>query len=146
MEAQSPLPSTPCCPESCLGKDEDRQSVKERKVVHNASSKVSLVVQKMLFPLLDHPIRTHVVFDVERDQAEIDLMDQLNRNKPEVLEDSRTFVQHLQGLFDRYKQGFASSQRGVYNRVCTQITPRTGLTEPFCCQSNACSTNSDMDV
>ena len=115
-------------------------------MVHNASSKVSLVVQKMLFPLLEHPIRTHVVFDVERDQAEIDLMDQLNRNKPEVLEDSRTFVQHLQGLFDRYKQGFASSQRGAYNRVCTQtITPRTGLTEPLCCHSNLCA-NSDMDV
>lgn len=91
---------------------------KERKVVHNASSKVNLVVQKMLFPLLDMPMRSHVVFDVEREQAELDLLDQLGRNKPEVLEDTATFVQHLQGLFRRYKQGFCV-RGGAYDRVLT---------------------------
>jgi hypothetical protein len=91
-------------------------SLKERKVVHNASSKVSLVVQKMLLPLLDTPMRTHVVFDVESDQVELDLMDQLGRTKPEVLDDSTTFVKHLQILFDRYRQGFCPT-KGAYTRV-----------------------------
>lgn len=99
-------------------------------MVHNASSKVTLVVQKMLFPLLDTPMRSHVVFDVERDQAELDLMDQLGRNKPEVLEDSQTFVQHLQGLFDRYKQGF-SVCGGAYNRVPTLSPPAPSLHDPL---------------
>lgn len=96
----------------------DRGGVKERKVVHNASSKVSLVVQKMLFPLLDMPMRSHVVFDVERDQAELDLLDELGKNKPEIMDDSGAFVQHLRGLFDRYKLGFPA-RGGVYNRVDT---------------------------
>lgn len=85
-------------------------------MVHNASSKVSLVVQKMLLPLLDTPMRTHVVFDVESDQVELDLMDQLGRTKPEVLDDSTTFVKHLQILFDRYRQGFCPT-KGAYTRV-----------------------------
>ena len=119
MEA---LSSSSPDPPSAASQNSNGQSCgKERKVVHNASSKVSLVVQKMLFPLLDTPMRSHVVFDVERDQAELDLMDQLGRNKPEVLEDSQTFVQHLQGLFGRYKQGFSIYHSGgVYNRVATQ--------------------------
>jgi hypothetical protein len=99
--------------------DSQERPVRERKVVHNASSKVSLVVQRMLFPLLDTPMRTHVVFDVELDQAELDLMDQLGRNKPEVLEDPKTFVQHLQGLYDRYKQGFSVPCGKGYDRVST---------------------------
>ena len=84
--------------------------------MHNASSKVSLVVQRMLLPLLDTPMRTHVVFDVDKDQAELDLMDQLEREKPEILEDSKSFVQHLQGLYDRYKQGVLV-HGGAYSRV-----------------------------
>lgn len=105
--------ASPSCSSQQTG---ERGCPKERKVVHNASSKVSLVVQKMLFPLLDMPLRSHVVFDVERDQAELDLLDELGRNKPEVLDDPGTFVQHLQVLFDRYKQGFRG---GAYNRVAT---------------------------
>ena len=100
--------------------DSQERPVRERKVVHNASSKVSLVVQRMLFPLLDTPMRTHVVFDVELDQAELDLMDELGRNKPEVLEDPKTFVQHLQGLYDRYKQGFCTPYGKGYDRVSTR--------------------------
>lgn len=96
---------------------------KERKLVHNASSKVSLVVQRMLLPLLDTPMRTHVVFDVDKDQAELDLMDQLEREKPEVLEDSKSFVQHLQGLYDRYKQGMLV-HGGAYSRVA--VHPPSG--------------------
>jgi hypothetical protein len=99
---------------------EERQAGgKERKVVHNASSKVSLVVQRMLLPLLDAPLRSHVVFDVEKDQTELDLMDQLSREKPEVLEDSKSFVEHLQMLYDRYKQGgvLGVPQQGAYQRV-----------------------------
>ena len=45
--------------------------------MHNASSKVSLVVQRMLFPLLDTPMRTHVLLDMEADQLELDLLEQV---------------------------------------------------------------------
>jgi hypothetical protein len=75
----------------------------ERKVVHNASSKVSLVVHKMLLPLLDAPLRSHVVFDVEADQDELDLVAQMNKTRPALLEDPLCFVEHLQALFHRYK-------------------------------------------
>jgi hypothetical protein len=78
---------------------------KERKPVHNASSKVSLVVQRMLFPLLETPMRTHVLLDTEADQLELDLLDQVGRDKPELLDDQQSFVQHLLQLMERYKRG-----------------------------------------
>jgi hypothetical protein len=66
------------------------------------------------------------VFDVEKDQTELDLMDQLSREKPEVLEDSKSFVQHLQMLFDRYKQGgvLGIPQQGAYERVSSENSSR----------------------
>lgn len=84
----------------------------ERKVVHNASSKVSLVVHKMLLPLLDAPLRSHVVFDVEPDQEELDLLAQMNRSRPALLEDPLAFVGHLQALFHRYK-AYADGYRAL---------------------------------
>ncbi len=141
MEALSSSSSSGTAGAACTTgqKGDERHGGKtERKVVHNASSKVSLVVQKMLFPLLDTPMRSHVVFDVEREQAELDLLDQLGRNKPEVLEDSRTFVQHLQGLFDRYKQGF-SVHGGAYSRVSTHSPCASGLHEPLCTRVTSAS-------
>lgn len=85
------------------------------KQVHNASSKVNLVVRKMLLPLLDAPMHPHVVFDAEEDQEELDLLEKMDRARPEMLEDPKTFVQHLQGLLSRY-QAYASG----YSRVNTQ--------------------------
>ena len=84
---------------------------KERKLVHNASSKVSLVVHKMLLPLLDTPMRSHVVFDVEEDQAELDLVAQMNTTRPSLLDNPALFVEQLQALFHRYKaysQGYTA--------------------------------------
>lgn len=81
-------------------------SSKERKVMHNASSKVSVVVQRMLFPLLDSPMRTHVLLDNDADQVELDLLDQLGRRNPAIMTDPQTFVQHLQGLMERYRGGY----------------------------------------
>lgn len=72
------------------------------KAVHNASSKISLVVRKMLLPLLDTPMHTHVVFDAETDQEELDLLEQMDRNRPQMLDDPKSFVQHLQSLIGRY--------------------------------------------
>lgn len=86
---------------------------KERKPVHNASSKVSLVVQRMLFPMLDSPMRTHVLLDTDADQVELDLLDQVGRTRPGLLDDDQTFVQHLLGLAERYRRG------GGYTRVAT---------------------------
>jgi hypothetical protein len=98
-------------------KEEEVLEGKDRKPVHNASSKVSLVVQRMLFPLLDSPMRTHVQLDTEVDQLELDLLDQVGRNKPGLLEDQQSFVQHLLQLMERYKRGGAGG--GGYARVST---------------------------
>jgi hypothetical protein len=92
----------------------------ERKAVHNASSKVSLVVQRMLFPLLDAPMRTHVILDTEANQVELDLLDQVGRHKPALLDDQQGFIQHLQSLMDRYRR----QRRGpAYERVSTAGNP-----------------------
>lgn len=82
---------------------------RERRPVHNASSKVSLVVQRMLFPMLDSPMRTHVLLDTDEEQVELDLLDQLDRTRPGLMEDHGSFVQHLVGLLERYRrfQGYA---------------------------------------
>lgn len=88
------------------------EPVVERKGVHNASSKVSLVVQRMLFPLLEGPMRTHVVLDTEANQVELDLLDQVGRDKPGLMDDQQGFVQHLLGLIERYRW-----RRGAYARV-----------------------------
>ena len=74
------------------------------KVAHNASSKVSLVVQKMLFPILDSPMRTHVLLDSEADQVELDLLDQVGRQNPSLLDDQQGFIAHLQSLLERYRR------------------------------------------
>ena len=81
-----------------------------RKLMHNASSKVSVVVEKMLLPILDTPLRPHVVFDAVQDQAELDLMEEVDKQHPEVMADSQSFTRHLLGLYDRYKiysQGYS---------------------------------------
>jgi hypothetical protein len=76
---------------------------KGRKLMHNASSKVAVVVEKMLLPLLDVPLRHHVVFDAEVDQAELDLMEEVDKQHPGVMADSHSFARHFDTLFDRYK-------------------------------------------
>ena len=83
--------------------------------MHNASSKVSVVVHRMLFPLLESPMRTHVLLDNDADQAELDLLDQMGRQNPGIMDDQQTFVQHLLGLVERYKGG-------GYARVSTRET------------------------
>jgi hypothetical protein len=82
------------------------QHGKERKVMHNASSKVSVVVHRMLFPLLDSPMRTHVLLDADEQQAELDLLDQVGRRNPGIMDDQQSFVQHLLGLMERYRSGY----------------------------------------
>lgn len=84
---------------------QDPGQQKDRKPVHNASSKVNLVVQRMLFPMLDSPMRTHVLLDTDAEQVELDLLDQVGRTRPELLEDQQTFVQHLLSLVERYSKG-----------------------------------------
>jgi hypothetical protein len=95
------------------------------KQVHNASSKVNLVVHKMLLPLLDAPLRTHVVFDAEADQAELDLMEEVDKSHPRVMEDPTSFVQHLQSLLSRYK-AYASGYSRVHNQVVLVDEPVPG--------------------
>jgi hypothetical protein len=93
---------------------------KGRKLMHNASSKVAVVVEKMLLPLLDAPLRSHVAFDAEADQAELDLMEEVDKQHPEAMADSRSFVSHLGTLFDRYKayaSGYGAVGRGLSSSV-----------------------------
>ena len=71
--------------------------------MHNASSKVAVVVEKMLLPLLDAPLRSHVVFDAVSDQTEMDLMEELEKQHPDVMADPGLFSGHLLTLFDRYQ-------------------------------------------
>jgi hypothetical protein len=76
---------------------------KERKVVQNASSKVQLVVQRMLLPLLDAGVGTHVVFDAEDDQAETKLLDHMRATRPELLADEGAFAAHMCRVLKRYR-------------------------------------------
>lgn len=78
---------------------------KGRKQMHNASSKVAVVVEKMLLPLLDVPLRTHVGFETVSDQAEQDLMEEVDKRNPGVMADCGVFTRHLLTLFDRYRAG-----------------------------------------
>jgi hypothetical protein len=105
----SQSPERLCCTSSSSSSIAGTSSSKQ---VHNASSKVNLVVHKMLLPLLEAPLRTHVVFDAEADQAELDLMEEVDRGNPQILEDPTSFVQHLQSLLSRYK-AYASG----YSRI-----------------------------
>lgn len=90
-----------CAPE----KEETGADTHDRgKVLHNASSKVNFVVHKMLFPMLDNPSRSHVSLDSEADQVELDLLDQVGRQKPSLLEDQQSFIAHLQSLLERYRR------------------------------------------
>lgn len=95
-----------------VGADAVGEGGKGRKLMHNASSKVAVVVEKMLLPLLDVPLRNHVVFDAETDQAEMDLMEEVDKQHPGVMADSKTFAHHFNTLFDRYK-AYASGYTAV---------------------------------
>ena len=86
-----------------LDEETEVKGNKGRKLMHNASSKVAVVVEKMLLPLLDAPLRSHVIFDAVQDQAELDLMEEVDKLRPEVMVDQQTFSKHLLGLYDRYK-------------------------------------------
>jgi len=79
-------------------------SVKDRKAVQNASSKVSLVVQKMLVPLLEVPMKTHVSFDTEEDEPERELMDHVQRKNPTIMNDKGSFLDFIGKMFDVYQK------------------------------------------
>jgi len=78
------------------------QKGKERKAIQNASSKVNLVVQRMLLPLLEVPMCSHVAFEDGGDELELLLMDHMSSTRPEVLADEQSFLVHFQALFQRY--------------------------------------------
>ena len=93
-----------------------------RKVTHNASSKVAVVVERMLLPLLDAPMRTHVVFDAlptEEDQGALDLVEDVERRHPEAVADRASFVGYMSTLYDRYR----AFCRGGYAEVSTRASP-----------------------
>ena len=82
--------------------EESQGPVKERKVVQNASSKVSLVVQRMLLPLLESPMRGFVVFEATPDDSMRELMDTMRQNKPELIEDRAEFLEHMGRIYDEF--------------------------------------------
>jgi len=71
-------------------------------LVVNAASKIVAVVDKMLLPLLDISVGTHVRFVVEEEQAEFDLFDEVRRRRPACLDDADTFALHARSLYERY--------------------------------------------
>jgi len=79
-------------------------TTKERKSVQNASSKVSLVVHKMLVPLLDVPMKSHISFDMEEDEPERELMDHMQRKNPGIMHDKGSFLDFLGRMFDVYQK------------------------------------------
>jgi hypothetical protein len=58
----------------------------------------------MLFPMLDSPMRTHVLLDADAHQTELDLLDQMDKAQPGITDDQGTFVKHLVGLLERYRR------------------------------------------
>jgi len=89
-------------PPQMMRMDAGKTAGKERKTVQNASAKVNLVVQRMLLPLLDVPMRSHVSFDSGDEEAGLEFMDHVSATRPELLTDEDSFVQHARGLFQRY--------------------------------------------
>ena len=88
-----------------------------RKVSHNASSKVAVVVERMLLPMLDAPMRGHVVFDaLEGDQDELDLVDEVDRRHPGAVADAGTFLGHMAALYERYMASYYR-KGGAYSAV-----------------------------
>lgn len=82
--------------------DAGKTAGKERKTIQNASAKVNLVVQRMLLPLLDVPMRSHVSFDAGDVETGLDFMDHVGSIRPDLLSDEECFVQYARGLFQRY--------------------------------------------
>jgi hypothetical protein len=74
------------------------------RVLHNATSKVNLVVHRMLLPLVDMPMRPFIEFEAGVDVVELDLIDHLREKNPTLMEDRAGFVEYLKNLFDRYKR------------------------------------------
>jgi hypothetical protein len=71
-------------------------------VMLNAASKVVGVMDKMLLPLLDAAVGTHVSFVAVDEQSEFDLFDEMRRRRPSVMEDAETFARHARDLYGRY--------------------------------------------
>lgn len=84
------------------GSSDEERTARGGHVMLNAASKVVSVVDKMLLPLLDTPVGTHVRFVAVDEQAEFDLFDEVRRKRPTVLEDVETFTLHAKGLYERY--------------------------------------------
>ena len=125
---RSSMGPDPPPPGSPSGLAKDAMAVERGKTSHNASSKVNLVVQKMLFPMLDAPMRTHVLLDSEADQAELDLLDQVGRQNPGLLEDQQGFLAHLQSLLERYRRrchGPSYERVSTASSFSSSTTPRT---------------------
>jgi len=89
---------------------------KERKMVQNATSKISFVVHRMLLPLLDMPLRGHIRLDTDDDQPEMDLLEQMRRKHPEAMSDRASFVKYFTDLFDMY-------ERNGYSAVMQEDAP-----------------------
>lgn len=104
MQLMRVAPSTP-----------EEEGGRPRKVTHNASSKVAVVVERMLLPMLDAPLRPHVVFDAlgEEDQGALDLVDEVDRRHPGASADAASFLGHMAALYDRYRWARGGGYVGV---------------------------------
>lgn len=73
-------------------------SRKERKPIHNASAKVSLVVHKMLVPLISYPIGPRVNLDGDGDGD--DMADFIRQAHPESVLTRDSLLHLVESLYD----------------------------------------------
>lgn len=85
-----------------VGAETGAGGVRGKKIMLNAASKVVGVVDKMLLPLLDMPVGSHVGFAAVEEQTEFDLFDELRRKRPAAMDDAETFARHATELYERY--------------------------------------------
>ena len=89
---------------SSIRGDGEAASMRGKKTMLNAASKVVAVVEKMLLPLLDTHVGTHVSFCVSDEHSEFDLLDGVRRVRPGAMSDLDTFVEYARGLYERYSR------------------------------------------
>ena len=73
---------------------------KERKPIHNASSKVSLVVHRMLAPLIDYEVGSFVDLDGDEESSDVNFIDSVRQAQPQAFISRDTFIQFINSLYD----------------------------------------------
>jgi hypothetical protein len=77
-------------------------STKSRKPIQNAPTKVNQVVHRMLFPLLETPLASHVSFTRSDSEPVVELLERLQDSLPSVMDDKTVFLSVLEKAYDAF--------------------------------------------